>query len=184
MSTKEPFLGRWSRRKREESEADRDAVASGGDETAPTDAAEDEAEDAANANQKMLDELPEIDSLEKDSDFTVFMKVGVPEALRNRALRKLWLSDPVLANLDGLNDYDEDYGAILREGAAYMQRLVDAGEPMTRPDALHEPLEETEAEEVDDTETALDTADSTPPADATAPDASTPTDDAKSQDSA
>ncbi|MEE9587788.1 MAG: DUF3306 domain-containing protein, partial [Hyphomicrobiaceae bacterium] len=44
-----------------------------------------------------------------ESDFTRFMKAGVPEAIRRRALRQLWLSDPVLANLDGLNDYDEDF---------------------------------------------------------------------------
>lgn len=28
------------------------------------------------------------------------------------ALRKLWLSDPVFANLDGLNDYDEDFNVV------------------------------------------------------------------------
>jgi hypothetical protein len=30
------------------------------------------------------------------------------------ALRKLWTSDPVLANLDGLNHYDDDYNVIDR----------------------------------------------------------------------
>jgi hypothetical protein len=33
----------------------------------------------------------------------------VPEFLRKRALRVLWRSNPVLANLDGLNDYDDDF---------------------------------------------------------------------------
>ena len=37
------------------------------------------------------------------------MKAGVPEFLRKRALRVLWRSNPVLANLDGLNDYDDDF---------------------------------------------------------------------------
>ena len=55
------------------------------------------------------DELPDIASLDKDSDFSVFLRQGVPEELRRRALRVLWRSDPVLANLDGLNDYDEDF---------------------------------------------------------------------------
>jgi hypothetical protein len=27
-------------------------------------------------------------------------------------LRKLWLSDPIFANLDGLNDYDENFNLI------------------------------------------------------------------------
>ena len=40
------------------------------------------------------------------------MKKNVPEALRRAALRKLWKSDPILANLDGLNDYDEDYNLV------------------------------------------------------------------------
>ena len=38
--------------------------------------------------------LPDIDSLDKDSDYTVFMGEGVPEHLKRLALRKLWLSDP------------------------------------------------------------------------------------------
>jgi len=33
----------------------------------------------------------------------------VPERLRRRALRQLWRLNPVLANLDGLNDYDGDF---------------------------------------------------------------------------
>ena len=37
------------------------------------------------------------------------MAKGVPEVLRRQALRKLWRLNPVLANLDGLNDYDEDF---------------------------------------------------------------------------
>ena len=51
----------------------------------------------------------DIDELEYDSDFTVFMNDKVPEKLRRMALRKLWRSNPILANLDGLNDYDEDF---------------------------------------------------------------------------
>lgn len=54
-------------------------------------------------------DLPDIDSLDKDSDYSVFMSDKVSDALRNRALRKLWLSDPVLANVDGLVDYGEDF---------------------------------------------------------------------------
>ena len=61
--------------------------------------------------EEMLAEadLPPIEELTAGSDYTVFLKKNVPEMLRRRALRKLWVSDPVLANLDGLNDYDDDY---------------------------------------------------------------------------
>ncbi len=53
--------------------------------------------------------LPDPDSLSKGDDFTAFMARAVPEHLRRRALRKLWVSNPVLANLDGLVDHGEDY---------------------------------------------------------------------------
>ena len=51
----------------------------------------------------------DFESLNYGSDYTQFMKKGVPEAVRRRALRMLWQSNPVLANIDGLNDYDEDF---------------------------------------------------------------------------
>jgi len=57
-------------------------------------------------------QLPPIGELTAESDYTGFLAKGVPEALTRAALRKLWLSDPVLANLDGLNNYDEDYNVV------------------------------------------------------------------------
>jgi hypothetical protein len=56
--------------------------------------------------------LPPIDELTAESDYTVFLGKNVPEAIARAALRKLWLSDPALASLDGLNDYDEDYNIV------------------------------------------------------------------------
>lgn len=53
--------------------------------------------------------LPPIESLVYESDYSGFMVEGVSEALRRQALRKLWRSNPVLANVDGLNDYDGDF---------------------------------------------------------------------------
>ncbi len=61
--------------------------------------------------QAALD-LPDIDELDGESDYTQFLANGVPEALTRAALQKLWRSDPVFANLDGLNDYDEDFRLI------------------------------------------------------------------------
>jgi len=59
-----------------------------------------------------IPELPPIEDLTAQSDYTVFMAKNVPELLKRAALRKLWTSDPVLANLDGLNDYCEDHHLI------------------------------------------------------------------------
>ncbi len=56
-------------------------------------------------------DLPDIAHLNAGSDFSVFLRDGVSEEIRRKALRVLWRSDPVLANLDGLNDYDEDFRA-------------------------------------------------------------------------
>ncbi|MDF1748944.1 MAG: DUF3306 domain-containing protein [Alphaproteobacteria bacterium] len=53
--------------------------------------------------------LPALDSLGPGSDFKAFMASTVPAQLRNLALRKLWRSNPVLANLDGLIDYGDDF---------------------------------------------------------------------------
>lgn len=66
---------------------------------------------AEKSDEDILEELglPDPDTLAKGDDFAAFMAKAVPEHLRKRALRKLWRSDPVLACVDGLNDYDDDY---------------------------------------------------------------------------
>lgn len=54
-------------------------------------------------------DLPDPDTLKLGDDVKGFMSKAVPEHLRRRALRKLWRTNPVLACLDGLNDYDDDF---------------------------------------------------------------------------
>lgn len=53
--------------------------------------------------------LPDPGNLQPGDDVRAFMEKAVPDRLRRRALRKLWLSNPVLANVDGLVDYGEDF---------------------------------------------------------------------------
>ncbi|NOD45970.1 DUF3306 domain-containing protein [Ruegeria sp. HKCCD5849] len=53
--------------------------------------------------------LPDPDKLQAGDDVTGFMAKAVPDRLRRRALRRLWRLNPVLANVDGLVDYGEDY---------------------------------------------------------------------------
>ncbi|AXI43199.1 DUF3306 domain-containing protein [Sulfitobacter sp. SK011] len=53
--------------------------------------------------------LPDPMTLVQGDDFKAFMSKEVPAHLRKIALRKLWTSNPVLACVDGLNDYDDDY---------------------------------------------------------------------------
>lgn len=54
-------------------------------------------------------DLPDPDRMQRGDDFSVFMARAVPDRLRRRALRRLWVSNPTLACLDGLNDYDTDF---------------------------------------------------------------------------
>lgn len=54
-------------------------------------------------------ELPNPDELKLGDDISGFMSKAVPDRLRRRALRKLWTLNPVLANVDGLVDYGEDF---------------------------------------------------------------------------
>ena len=57
--------------------------------------------------------LPDPQSLQQGDDFSGFMASAVPEHLRKVALRTLWRSNPVLACVDGLNEYDDDYRAAM-----------------------------------------------------------------------
>jgi hypothetical protein len=106
----ESVLSRWSRLKRGEPRAD-EAASGAADPGATGVTAEGAAETQPADTGKLLTEedLPDIATLNYDSDFSVFLQKNVPDYLHKLALRKLWHSDPVLANLDGLNDYDLDY---------------------------------------------------------------------------
>ncbi|WP_170608249.1 DUF3306 domain-containing protein [Ruegeria arenilitoris] len=63
------------------------------------------------SDQEILAEfnLPDPDALEPGDDVSGFMSKAVPDRLRQRALRRLWRLNPVLANVDGLVEYGEDY---------------------------------------------------------------------------
>ena len=102
----EPFLGRWSRLKAEarKTEAHR----------APeSDAAPQEAPPAAGSGVPAADappavELPDIDRLDQDSDYSAFLAPGVDAELKRRALRKLFHS-PKFNVFDGLDTYRDDF---------------------------------------------------------------------------
>lgn len=66
---------------------------------------------AEKTDEEILEELglPDPDKMVQGDDFKAFLAKAVPAHLRKRALRSLWRSNPVLACVDGLNDYDDDY---------------------------------------------------------------------------
>ncbi len=96
----EGFLSRWSKRKAEVREQEQKPAA---EPAPPLPAAEEDEIDLAT--------LPSIESLTAESDFSVFLKKGVPLALRNAALRKLWLTEPSVVNYKALVEYNWDFTA-------------------------------------------------------------------------
>lgn len=119
------FLSRWSRRKREARVQERRP-----DEATPAAAPNAAPEAVPAAAEEPVDpaELPPVDSLTAESDFTAFMRKGVPSELKTAALRKLWLSDPAIRDYKTLADYDWDfnapgYGALLPTDD--VKKLVD-----------------------------------------------------------
>ena len=162
MAEDEGFVSRWSRLKREarkapaepQGEAARQSPARADtpaarpappDDAAAGDARGREAEDTRPAAPFDPASLPDIESLTFESDYTAFLQEGVPRELRNRALQRLWRSDPVLANLDGLLEYGEDYTGIgtkktlvrtaYRVGRGMIDRALEKEAEASRPPA-------------------------------------------------
>jgi hypothetical protein len=98
------FLGRWSRRKRGLATPEAESLPEPRPGEAPPGAPE-------RGEEEILAELdlPVPESLGPGDDFSAFMRAGVPDWLRRRALRRLWGTNAAFANLDGLVDYGEDF---------------------------------------------------------------------------
>jgi hypothetical protein len=97
----------WSRRKAAvQAEAQADVIAAEEQVIANQRA---ELEEKSDAEILAEFNLPDPDDLQAGDDVSGFMAKAVPDRLRRRALRRLWRLNPVLANVDGLVDYGEDY---------------------------------------------------------------------------
>ena len=112
----ETFLGRWSRRKRVEPaqrEVEDAKVAATAAEARAAEALVVARADAAAAagpdqTKEPPADLPAIESLTPESDYTRFMQPDVPRASRNAAMKKLF-TDPHFNVMDGLDTYIADY---------------------------------------------------------------------------
>lgn len=105
----ESFLGRWSRRKqRARTVPEEETRATPGESQAPN--APNPPDAQAESQERALSDadMPPLDSLDADSDYKGFLSPGVSDALRNAALRKLFLS-PKFNVVDGLDDYADDF---------------------------------------------------------------------------
>jgi hypothetical protein len=119
-------LGRWSRRKLDAAR------------TAPADATPTAAAPAAPAapTASAPVELPPVDSLTFDSDFTAFLRPEVDDDVKRAALKQLF-RDPRFNVMDGLDTYIDDYTKAdpIPENmlAGLMQRFANASAADTAP---------------------------------------------------
>lgn len=153
----------WSRRKAKVLEEQQDDLRA----SELREVAERDAEVEEKTDEEVLEELglPDPDALQPGDDFSAFMAKAVPDRIRRRALRRLWLSNPALANLDGLLDYGEDF----TDSATVVENLQTAyqvGKGMLKHvEELARQAEAKEADTPEDQEEPASTEDSEPVAD-------------------
>jgi Protein of unknown function (DUF3306) len=98
------FLARWSQRKHEAKQPDRDAP------TVNADAPSGPVAESDVAQEFDLSSLPKLEDMTATTDITAFLRKGVPEHLRNAALRKSWALDPAIRNyVNPALDYAYDW---------------------------------------------------------------------------
>ena len=167
----ESFLSRWSRRKLEDPEEREET------EAVTADAPEASVEPVEEVPPLTDADMPDIDSLTEDSDYSPFMSPGVSDELRNLALRKLFRA-PVFNIRDGLDEYDDDFTTFEKLGdivTADMKHQVEMQQKRLREAMEAEQAQADEAlvdeiEDIDDSED-IDDDEAVVAVDATAPEA-------------
>ena len=129
MAEKDAFLARWSKRKAEVGKAE----AAPKHTPAPMPAGADE-------TAKLVAALPSVETLGAASDISMFLARGVPEALRNAALRKVWVADPLVRDfvseaLDYAYDWSKPGGAPGYGPLTAADRLVATLSRLSEPEA-------------------------------------------------
>jgi hypothetical protein len=184
------LLSRWSRRKRAAREGEAvEAEPKPAPETVkePADAGAIAAHEVELEANRKAAEAVDLTKLDEKVDFSVFMKAGVPALLRKQAMAALWRSNPVYANVDGLVDYNDDFGSpdlIMKtfksgwqSGRGYLKEVPTAEIDDAGPAADPAPANARDADEADPAEAAEKDLTET----AEAPDTATDEEDAASQ---
>ena len=78
-------------------------------------------------------DLPDPETLKTGDDFKSFLRKEVPERIRRRALARLWRSHPLLATVDDLVEYGEDFtdSALVVDN---LKTIYQVGRGMVLPD--------------------------------------------------
>jgi len=98
-------------------------------------------------------DMPDVDSLDENSDYSQFMSAGVSDKLRNLALRKLFHT-PSFNIRDGLDEYDDDFTQFEKLGdivTSDMKHRIEMEQQKLR-EKLAEQQAEGEAVETDSAE--------------------------------
>jgi len=143
LSDEKSFLSRWSDRKIQ-SEVDETKLPST-ESAQEKPALQDEFEGKSDEEILSILELPDPETLKLGDTVEKFMEGRVPERIRLRALRAFWKTNPVLANIDGLDEYCEDYTdaamvvenlqTIYQVGKGYAVQALDALESLADDEA-------------------------------------------------
>ena len=137
------FLSRWSRRKRGEELPEPEPAPPA--EALPEAAPEPVAEAPPPEPEFDIATLPPIESLDASSDFSVFLKPGVPHALRTAALRKAWLADPLIRDYMSPLDYAWDFNTPGGLPYGFSNVLAETGEALRK--LVNQAIGEMEPEE-------------------------------------
>ena len=132
----EGFLKRWSRQKRAQ------AAQPAARPPAPV-----VVNDDALVGEKKFDiaQLPDVDNLTAESDISAFLQKGVPEALKQLALRRMWTLDPAIRDFVEVAENQWDFNATggiygiyqeLAEGTDIGVWLAQATQTVLPPQAL------------------------------------------------
>jgi hypothetical protein len=118
------FLARWSQRKQEAKQPDQATPA------ADAGIAASPATETDASQEFDLSSLPRLEDLTSTTDITMFLRKGVPEHLRNAALRKSWALDPAIRNyVNPALDYAYDWNT---PGGVPGSSELDAGMDVAR----------------------------------------------------
>jgi Protein of unknown function (DUF3306) len=139
------FLARWSQRKRETKAPERQAPVADAD-VPSSPVAESEA-----AQQFDLSSLPKLEDVTEATDITGFLREGVPEHLRNAALRKSWALDPAIRNyvnpaLEYAYDWNTPGGV---PGSSEIGTGMDVARLVSQITGSSEPADEAPAKDVE-----------------------------------
>ena len=140
----ENFLSRWSKKKsKQKSEQEISKIESADFNSSQDDEVSKSSTSEVSENDKLNDDellkkynLPNPEKIKKEKSLDVFFKDGVPDRLRQIALRRVWRLNPIISFADAeINDYHEDFTdaatviegmeTAYKVGKGYLSDLID-----------------------------------------------------------